>query len=589
MISERTERWLTWLLVGSLFVYVVLRAVLVPITYDEAATFFHYIRVGQYWPGVAHWDANNHILNSFLSICSYRTFGVDEIWLRLPNVLAGALYLFMTVKLSSLLSSKWLKWMLILGLCGNHFMLEFFSVTRGYGLSMALLLSALYPLYQWAEKGKPILLATALVLMQLATLANLSLLIANLLLVSGATLWLLWKHRDRLVLSIAPLLLSAFCIKWFVELSFEYKERGLLYYGSGKGFWESTIASLAEFGFPAVEAVFPAASMLALMILMVVCIYYVLRKGVGRALLFGYLFWGCALAIVLMHHLLEVNYPEDRVAMHFLVLFPFALIFLLDGIESKPIRLIAPIVLLIFPVNMLLSANLAHVRLWKVDACAKEFYEEVRRYSESTGEAPTIAGYRLRDIPLYYYGFKNNAPVTVIQDVAYQGNEADLQYAFLVEDGKWNDYQVLKYNKAADLHLLKRKKERKQVTWDEKTTPAREVSIEPYFPFYESEIDSMVGKDLLWEVEVQMPELSEPFRSWVTTVISTEKHETLMQETVVVDWLQPTWQEGELLQQKILMANIPEGAKRIKIFFWNIEEKPIALGKTHVKLIELKE
>ena len=97
----------------------------------------------------------------------------------------------------------------------------------------------------------------------------------------------------------------------------------------------------------------------------------------------------------------------------------------------------------------------------------------------------------------------------------------------------------------------------------------------------------MLGKDLLWEIELEMPAIDKPFLAWITTDISTSENENLMLETIVLDWLKPTWQEGELLRQKILMPNIPEGASHIKLYFWNIEQKPIALGEARVKLIEL--
>lgn len=587
MFSARTERLLAWGLVGSLFVYVVLRAIFVPITYDEASTFFRYINLGYYWPGDGLWDANNHILNSFLSFWSYRVFGVDEIWLRLPNVLAGALYLAIAVLISQQVKSTWLKWTLLLALCCNHFVLEFFGLTRGYGLSMAFMLTALFYIFKWTDSGKTLPLTIGLIAMQAATLANLSVLVANVILIVGVLVWLIWKYRNKLLASLLPIVGSTLCVKWFVGLSFEYKERGLLYYGSGKGFWESTIGSIAEFGFPAVEAVFPVVALISLVVFAAATGYYLIKNGITNKLLFSYLFWGCGLALVVLHQGLEVNYPEDRVAMHFLILFPLGLVFLLDEIELKAIRLVAPTVLFIIPVNMALSANLTHVRLWKEDACARAFYFEMLRETEETGRMPTIAGYRLRDLPLYYYGFKNQQPTTVIQDIAYKGDEPDYQYAVLKDESVWVAYRKLAYNDAAGLYLMKRKQRKHETLWAEKTTPKQELNSDPYTVFYETDIDTMGGKDLLWEIELEMPSINTPFQAWVTTDIGTPEGKSMMQETVVLDWLKPKWQEGEVLKQKILIPNIPAEATHIKLFFWNIEQKPIALGEARVKLIQL--
>ena len=574
----------------------VLRAILVPITYDEASTFFRYINLGHYWPGDGLWDANNHILNSFLSIWSYRLFGVDEVWLRLPNVLASLVYFFAAVGLTSLIENKRLKWVLLIALCCNHFVLEFFAVTRGYGLSMAFLLLSVFSVYNWSLKGSFVGLVVGLAAIQLATLSNLSLLVINLLLTLWVVVWLFVNIKTRIVASLVAIGAALWCVKWFIELSFQYKEKGLLYYGSGAGFWESTLGSLAEFGFPAVELVFPYFATLLCLAILIASMAYLFRVGIDERGLFSYLFFGALVAVVVMHHLLDVNYPEDRVAMHFLVLAPTALVFLVDKLVSEasgpklPLVLMASSVLLtLFPINTILSANLTHVQLWKEDACAREFYFLIKQESIESETTPTIAGYRLRDLPLYYYGFKHDRPVTVIQDIGYKGDEADYQYAVLGEDGMWDRYEKLNHNPESGITLVKRKQRKPELLWVEKTTPSKDLNSEPFTVFYESDIDTMGGKDLLWEIELDMPRLEEPFQAWITTDIGTPEGESVMQETVVLDWLRPGWKEGDVLRQKILMPNIPNKASHIKLFFWNIDEKPIALGETRVKLIELKD
>lgn len=567
-----------------------------PITYDEASTFFRYINLGNYWPGDGLWDANNHILNSFLSIWSYRIFGVDEIWLRLPNVLASLIYFLAAVQLSLHIENKRLKWLLLLALCGNHFVLEFFSVTRGYGLSMAFLLLSVLSIYKWSSGGSFFGLMIGLASLQLATLSNLSLLVVNILMFLWVVTWLLLKLRTKIVASLIAIGAAGWCLKWFIELSFEYKERGLLYYGSGAGFWEATLGSLAEFGFPAVETVFPCVSLVIFGALAVSVMMYLIKRGLDHQILFSYLFFGALAAVMFMHHFMEVNYPEDRVAMHFLVLLPLALVFLLDklaseadGLKTLRVLMTSSLLLLLVPINTLVSVNLTHIQLWKEDACAREFYFALRQETTQSEITPTVAGYRLRDLPLYYYGFKHESPTTVIQDIGYKGDEADYQYAVLKEGGMWKSYEELRHNSVSGITLIKRKQRNPEIVWAEQRTPSKESNTEPYTVFYESDIDTMGGKDLLWDVELTMPQIEQPFQAWITTDIGTPEGESVMQETVVLDWLKPSWQEGEVLKQKILMPNIPAKASHIKLFFWNIEQKPIALGEARVKLIELKD
>jgi len=55
------------LIAFAIGIYLILRAVFIPLVHDEAATFFHYIHSFDFVPFIAHWDANNHILNSALA------------------------------------------------------------------------------------------------------------------------------------------------------------------------------------------------------------------------------------------------------------------------------------------------------------------------------------------------------------------------------------------------------------------------------------------------------------------------------------------------------------------------------------------
>jgi hypothetical protein len=459
---------------------------------------------------------------------------------------------------------------------------------------MALFLLSVLSLFQWTTGSGLMSLFIGLAAMQLATLANLSLLVVNMLSLTWVAGWLFIKLKSNIVPSCIMLMASAGCLSWFVNLSFEYKERGLLYYGSGAGIWDATLGSLAAFAFPSVQTVFPYFGLAIVLTLVLVALGHLIKQGINEHLLFSYLFLGALVAVIVMHHLMGVNYPEDRVAMHFLILAPLAVVFpierlLSNGINKKLPKVLmgASLLLLVFPLNTALSANLTHVTLWKEDACARLFYEHIKAESEKAGTMPTIAGYRLRDLPLYYYGFKNDYPVTVIQDIAYGGDEADYQYALLSEEGQWDKYEKLAYSEAANLHLLKKKTGQTRMLWIEKAIGPSQKNAEPYTVFFESDIDSMANKDLLWEIELRMPRVDEPFQAWITTDIGTPEGKSVMQETIVLDWLKPTWKQGELLKQKILMPNIPPDASHIKLFFWNIEEKPIALGEANIKLVEL--
>jgi len=137
----------------SLFVlgYVILNAVRVSFSHDEATTYLNYLS-GDIFQLFNFISPNNHFLNTLLAKIFY-VFGGSREWvLRLPNILAYVLYLIF----SFLLVHKWTRktlaaaGFLLLNL--NPYVLDFFSLCRGYGLSMAFMAAALFFYVSFLEK-----------------------------------------------------------------------------------------------------------------------------------------------------------------------------------------------------------------------------------------------------------------------------------------------------------------------------------------------------------------------------------------------------------------------------------------------------
>jgi len=125
-------------------IYEVLRAVRVPFTPDEAGTFRKFVSTN-ILAVFSFASANNHFLNTLLTKFFYALFGPSELALRLPNLLAYLVYLVFAF----LLLQRFAKTR-ILVVCGflllnlNPYVLDFFSLSRGYGLSLGFLMAGLY-------------------------------------------------------------------------------------------------------------------------------------------------------------------------------------------------------------------------------------------------------------------------------------------------------------------------------------------------------------------------------------------------------------------------------------------------------------
>ena len=107
------------------------------ITIDEAYSFLNYSYTGDFLNiGIA----NNHIFNSFLVWLS-TYLGVSEFFIRLPNLIFGTLYVYFVSRFSKRNNySIIISLILIL----NPYLIDFFTLSRGYGISASLLFIASY-------------------------------------------------------------------------------------------------------------------------------------------------------------------------------------------------------------------------------------------------------------------------------------------------------------------------------------------------------------------------------------------------------------------------------------------------------------
>jgi hypothetical protein len=138
-----------------LYAFAVVRAIRVPLTFDEAAAFLRYIDTD--FPSVFHTSllsifsfevATNHFLNTLLTKLCYLAAGSSELALRTPNLIGYAIYLCFAQLILRRCTDRTIALAGFLLLNLNPYLLDFFTASRGYGLSVGLLLGALYFLFQ---------------------------------------------------------------------------------------------------------------------------------------------------------------------------------------------------------------------------------------------------------------------------------------------------------------------------------------------------------------------------------------------------------------------------------------------------------
>lgn len=432
LVSAR-RHWSDWLLLAcivSLTVYLVLRAIDVSITHDEAFTFLHYVvRPIRYTLDVVY--TNNHLLNSLLTRISVKLFGTSELALRLPNLIFAVLYFFFTAKLFKVLTnSKWLPFAGLVGLAFNPFLLDFFALSRGYGISLALLVMSLYFQYRSFSELKSIrfesiaLLCTALACTANYTLINYFLL--HLVVVVPQAAFKLRKLRGEkriylkqgilfVVLCAGTSLFTRNAIAGILHLN----ELGNFNFGGTDGLWSTTIVSLASscsmflalsYWWMHLTIAIPAALMLAAGIIISAGIIRQrnLEPGNLFLLFLTYVISGCFLGLIAQHLLFHMPYPIDRTVIYFVPLFG-CLAYSLAARTGKGrvmFRLLMIAYFLPVVLTQFLSFNLSRTILWPADENMKTIAGQTFRVARESQihDRPLLVAMQYElFIPMSYY------------------------------------------------------------------------------------------------------------------------------------------------------------------------------------------
>lgn len=347
-------------------------------------------------PFYARMDANNHVINSFLGHISYLTFGKSLLVLRLPNVLSLGLFLTYLIKFKRIYKTSTAWFLFFLTLVSCHFLIDFFNLCRGYGLSMAFMTGTIYHTIRYTQKLSIKHLIAACIFLSASIWSNLSLLVF-----SGAVLAILLLNILYSVIldySVSRILSIVVSLTIFLLLPLGYaihyslalQSFGALYFGGAEGFWATTVADLSyqistgqTWGWPFFHIAFSIYGLAGILSLQ--------RKQRNfNALLSHSLLCLTVSGTVLLHILMDVKYPLDRAALHFFILFVLSLF---QSIDQTPrllhqIAAILPTILMIHFASMF---GFSYSTRWKTEAVPAAFYQALVAWQEVHDRPPTVS------------------------------------------------------------------------------------------------------------------------------------------------------------------------------------------------------
>ncbi len=427
--------WTNWPVVGSMAIallgiwaYVVVRASNVAFTNDEAISY-----------GIIHGTqtfvdtANNQWLNTLLMRVSQYVFGQSELALRLPNVAAFGLYGAASLVLLSQARHFEARVVGFALLVVNPFLLEFFGLARGYGLSLAFLAAAgACVVLTWrvsSARRELVRLILIGVFGSLAFYANFSALNLVLALLAVETIDLVVRGDRRKVIvqagyrpaaAVVVCLTAASLIPGILQLR-HLRAIGQLYYGGHTGFIKDTIGSLlgsSSCGYGCTPSWLTAGEILVVVLAGLAVAWavsrYILTCDWSNVQRVALLFTVAVLAVLLESLLLGTLFPIDRTALNYVVAFAALVTFVIDDISiaapRRTVRLLLGTVTACFltlaTVNFAQDANFKRTTIWAYDASSRQVIDAVMGFQRQHGRPARpwklISGFPLNESLEYY-------------------------------------------------------------------------------------------------------------------------------------------------------------------------------------------
>ncbi len=586
----------------AIWLYLIIRAICIQPIHDEITTFFSFVQSGKFIPYFSEWTTNNHFLNSLLTYISYRFTGVSAFSLRLPNLIAFPVFVYFLFKISSLINARFLRWGFLIVVLTTHSFIEFFALSRGYGLAFAFLSGSIWFVIRALQSPSVTNYIAALLTGVVASTAilihiNTVIILALLLLFHALHTPGGWKKRKRLIFSVvlAGIIPPLIIARYLLDLG----SAGRLDYGGSNGFWTESVKDLT----PLLAGSY--SNMLNLYIIFATALIILLfaihffaeanRIPFRRAIfeprwIFVYLLFGNTAGFHLEHHLFGVLYPANRTSLQFILFFAGSLFFMIDSLP-KPARnavSLSLIPLIFFPVHFLFSLNISKVTI-ENERIPKRFLDTVKNTRIDGRYKPTVQGYRGRELRWAWLNYIHHSEENMIHNNSHPSPEADFQIVYPENFPEWKVYyDSVDADPVSGLQLLERKQKmiRKPLLMNIHTGPVS--GVQEYFGFSTGNIDTLAGHHLYAQFSGSIETENKHFAGWLVFSVFDENNRQLLYERIRLNWYNRK-QNQEPFTIGLLAVDIPKEAATYRAYLWNKDLVPIEIDNMFFSLFDLRQ
>lgn len=319
----------------ALLAYTTARAVTVSFSWDESWTWTHHVSKDMFYQqAYDKMGGNHHLLNVWLMWICHKLFGDGVLSLRLPSLMAHAIYLYATGRMALKARTGLLAVAVFILLNVHPYLLDFFSLARGYGLGCGWMMISLWHAWRYFADGR-----TARDVFRSAVFAALAamshVIMINYLLALGFAFLLTWSFQAFQGHRVAwRSYLLSLCIPGAVGLALILPNALGLFHGGSlnfgcDSFWQCMVRTLGEKVLYHQPYAWPVLRIMAMSIgsVLAVCLFTAiaaLRGGWASrcgAMGFGLLVMAACLLSFLMQQLLfGVPLPQTRTGLFLLPL-----------------------------------------------------------------------------------------------------------------------------------------------------------------------------------------------------------------------------------------------------------------------------
>jgi len=486
----------------------------------------------------------------------------------------------------------------------THNFLEFFALSRGYGISMAILAGGVWFSIRVLQTNKTRYYIYTLICMILSVSANLTIMNSFIILTGLLILKVIYSYRENIgktiKLSGIIIFLGIIPVILFILLLFRLKAEGELYYGKPDGFWQITVNTVVKLLTGSEASVF---RYFVLFYFVLVCVIFLIQilshyrqKKAGIIFqpewLFFYLLTGNVIASILENRIFSVNYPEDRTGLHFYLFLIGSVFFLLDKLKVK-LKLIiwlSFLPLIFIPVHFFIHLNLSYSSLENQNIPLR-FYQKVKNDRIPGQPPPTIEGYQTRVMRWAYHNFREKGELSSIHYSNYPCLDADFQIVHINDFPEWQQYyDSIDYDPNSEFFLLKRKNKlsKSLIYKNENFTEVKTFDNE-YFNIAKGMVDTLINSTLYLSYNLKLCTGKRPFHSWIVTTVYDKNHKTLRYEYIALDWFRTEWNcNDKPFINGMLIYNLPVDAYSYITYIWNIQKVPFQINKCEFSMFKLQ-